>query len=172
MPWPRLFQNLRSSRETELDSEYPLHVVTYGIGNTARIAERHYLQVPDEFFDAASGVKKDTESAAQNPAHAAHSAAQYQAAQSGKAWKITRLKGVKNTNLPLVAPKCRSVKDLQVETKGIEPSFPRCDRGVLPLHHVPRTTFWFSNTILHQQALPVKALCVARVGTVQNAHLL
>ena len=24
-----------------------------------------------------------------------------------------------------------------METKGIEPSFPRCDRGVLPLHHVP-----------------------------------
>ena len=25
----------------------------------------------------------------------------------------------------------------ELETKGIEPSFPRCDRGVLPLHHVP-----------------------------------
>ena len=24
-----------------------------------------------------------------------------------------------------------------METKGIEPSFPRCDRGVLPLHYVP-----------------------------------
>ena len=31
-----------------------------------------------------------------------------------------------------------------METKGIEPSFPRCDRGVLPLHYVPETT----NTIL------------------------
>jgi hypothetical protein len=29
----------------------------------------------------------------------------------------------------------------KMETKGIEPSFPRCDRGVLPLHHVPETTF-------------------------------
>ena len=27
-----------------------------------------------------------------------------------------------------------------METKGIEPSFPRCDRGVLPLHHVPEIT--------------------------------
>ncbi len=25
-----------------------------------------------------------------------------------------------------------------METKGIEPSFPRCDRGVLPLHYVPK----------------------------------
>jgi hypothetical protein len=24
-----------------------------------------------------------------------------------------------------------------METMGIEPTFPRCDRGVLPLHHVP-----------------------------------
>lgn len=24
-----------------------------------------------------------------------------------------------------------------METKGIEPSFRRCDRRVLPLHHVP-----------------------------------
>ncbi len=24
-----------------------------------------------------------------------------------------------------------------METKGIEPSFLRCDRSVLPLHHVP-----------------------------------
>ena len=28
-----------------------------------------------------------------------------------------------------------------METKGIEPSFPRCDRGVLPLHYVPEITF-------------------------------
>ena len=29
------------------------------------------------------------------------------------------------------------VGERRLETKGIEPSFPRCDRGVLPLHHVP-----------------------------------
>jgi len=52
-PWPRLFQNLRSSRETELASEFPLHVATAWIGNTARIAERHYLQVPDNFYERA-----------------------------------------------------------------------------------------------------------------------
>ncbi len=36
---------------------------------------------------------------------------------------------------------------LTMETKGIEPSFPRCDRGVLPLHHVPESTFRFSYKI-------------------------
>lgn len=29
------------------------------------------------------------------------------------------------------------VPQKRLETKGIEPSFLRCDRSVLPLHHVP-----------------------------------
>ncbi len=64
-PWPRLFQNLRSSRETELASEFPLHVATAWIGNTARIAERHYLQVPDNFYERAlaqNAAQQTTES--------------------------------------------------------------------------------------------------------------
>ena len=63
-PWPRLFQNLRSTRETELTAEYPLHVVTAWIGNSARIAERHYLQVPDSFYGKAT---QNAAHAAQNP---------------------------------------------------------------------------------------------------------
>jgi hypothetical protein len=46
-PWPRLFHNLRSSRETELAAEYPIQVVTAWLGNTPRIALKHYLQVTD-----------------------------------------------------------------------------------------------------------------------------
>ncbi len=33
-PWPKLFQNLRSTRETELAEIFPLHVVCAWIGNT------------------------------------------------------------------------------------------------------------------------------------------
>jgi integrase len=33
-PWPKLFQNLRSTRETELAEKYPLHVVCAWIGNS------------------------------------------------------------------------------------------------------------------------------------------
>jgi len=142
--WPRLFQNLRASRETELASQFPLHVATAWIGNTARIAERHYLQVPDQFFDLANRIEKNAEpteqEAAQNTAHAAHFAAQYHAALSGTEWKANPPDGLKNAVLPLVAAACNSVQHARMETKGIEPSFPRCDRGVLPLHHVPETT--------------------------------
>ncbi len=37
-PWPRLMQNLRSSRETELAREYPLQTVTAWLGNTPKVA--------------------------------------------------------------------------------------------------------------------------------------
>jgi len=49
-PWPRLFQNLRASRETELANDYPLHVVTGWLGNTPRVADRHYLSTTEEHF--------------------------------------------------------------------------------------------------------------------------
>ena len=50
-PWPKLFQNLRASRETELAERYPIHVVCAWIGNSERIAAKHYLQVRDSDFE-------------------------------------------------------------------------------------------------------------------------
>jgi integrase len=66
-PWPKLFHNLRASRETELAAEYPLHVVCAWIGNTAMIAAKHYLQVRETDFERAakSGAVRCT--ALQNP---------------------------------------------------------------------------------------------------------
>ena len=52
--WPRLFQNLRASRETELAESYPLHVVCKWIGNTAKVAADHYLQVTEDHFQRAA----------------------------------------------------------------------------------------------------------------------
>ncbi len=54
-PWPKPFHNLRASRETELAATFPLHVVCDWIGNSERIADRHYLQVTDEHFETAAG---------------------------------------------------------------------------------------------------------------------
>ena len=52
--WPRLWQNLRASRETELANEYPIQVVTDGLGNSPRVAAQHYLQTTDEHFAKAT----------------------------------------------------------------------------------------------------------------------
>jgi hypothetical protein len=52
--WPRLFQNLRASRETELANDFPLHVVTAWLGNTPTVAGKHYLQLTEAHFAEAS----------------------------------------------------------------------------------------------------------------------
>jgi hypothetical protein len=54
-PWPRLFHNLRSSRQTELTERFPAHVVCAWLGNSEKIANAHYLQVTDERFARAVG---------------------------------------------------------------------------------------------------------------------
>jgi hypothetical protein len=63
--WPRLFHALRASRETELAQEYPVHVVTSWLGNTPRIAMKHYLMTTESDFTKAAG--KASEKAVQNP---------------------------------------------------------------------------------------------------------
>ena len=54
--WPKPFQNLRSTRETELAERFPLHVVTAWMGNTQPIAMKHYLQVTDAHYDRAAQI--------------------------------------------------------------------------------------------------------------------
>lgn len=53
-PWPRLFQNLRSSRQTELvEQGHPLFVACAWLGNSQPVAARHYLQVTDADYSKA-----------------------------------------------------------------------------------------------------------------------
>ncbi len=111
-PWPKLFQNLRSTRETELTETWPQHVVIAWLGHSQAIATRHYLQVTEEHF----------ERAAQNAAHLAQKAAQYPAALSGTVQNVTRDSGSENEILPLVAAGCGSIQDTPLGDAGIEPA--------------------------------------------------
>ena len=67
-PWPRLFHNLRSSRETELmaNRDYGLSDVCKWMGHSMRVAEKYYLQLRQEAIRAA--VEEGAPKAAQNPA--------------------------------------------------------------------------------------------------------
>ena len=61
--WPRLFRTVRlqegrASRQTELQREFPLHVVCSWLGNSPRIAQQSYLLVTEEDFAKAAGVAK------------------------------------------------------------------------------------------------------------------
>jgi integrase len=71
-PWPKTFQNLRATRETELAAVLPLHVVTAWCGNTPKVALSHYLMTTSDHHEQASSldvvVKQADEKAARNPA--------------------------------------------------------------------------------------------------------
>ncbi len=64
-PWPKPFQNMRASRETELAQAHSIKAVTEWLGNTEGVAMRHYLMVTDQQFKQATDL---TAEAAQNPA--------------------------------------------------------------------------------------------------------
>ena len=53
-PWPRLFQNMRASRETELMARFPAKDVSAWLGNSVPVAMRHYAMATDESFLAAA----------------------------------------------------------------------------------------------------------------------
>src|SRR5688572_21768853 len=52
-PWPRLFQNLRATRQTELSEFFPAHVVCSWLGNSEDVAKGHYMQCTDAHYDVA-----------------------------------------------------------------------------------------------------------------------
>jgi len=55
--WPRLLHSMRASRQTELQREFPLHVVCSWLGNSPRIAQQSYLLVTEADFDRAAEAK-------------------------------------------------------------------------------------------------------------------
>ena len=53
-PWERLFHSMRATRQTELERTFPRHVVCAWMGNTAAVADRHYLLVTESDFEQAT----------------------------------------------------------------------------------------------------------------------
>ena len=52
-PWPKIFHNLRASRQTELEERFPRKTVCEWMGNSETVADQHYLQVLEEHYDRA-----------------------------------------------------------------------------------------------------------------------
>ena len=70
--------NLRVSRETELAEEYPIHVMTKWLGNSPKVALRHYLMATEAHF------QRDRGKAAQKAAHETRKVARRARAADGK----------------------------------------------------------------------------------------
>lgn len=95
--WPRLFHNLRASRQTELAEKFPSHVVCKWLGNSDDIARKHYYQVTDGHFAEATAGSSD--GGAENGAQAAQNRAQHTHAVNG-------LDSHGSTQSPLVVCDC------------------------------------------------------------------
>ncbi|WP_391524847.1 tyrosine-type recombinase/integrase [Lacipirellula limnantheis] len=122
-PWPRLFHNLRASRETELVERYPLQVVTDWLGNTPKVAMRHYLMTTDEHFAAAVRddnltAEADADKAAQNAAQQAHVSTCRESQPVVAAHKKTPV-------LPGLANPCDTVQAFRMAGAGFEPTTSR-----------------------------------------------
>jgi len=69
-PWPKLFQNLRASRATELVSAgWPEFKVCSWLGHTEAIAKKHYWQVTDADFEKAAEMPDGAQLKTRRPAH-------------------------------------------------------------------------------------------------------
>ena len=102
-----MFQNLRSTRETELVEEFPEHVVCIWLGNSRIVAAKHYLQVTNEHFERAAG-------AAQNPA-------QYLHVSDGKERKLDKSENEKAPDLQGLTSSYDSSVNYLVGDTGFEP---------------------------------------------------
>jgi len=114
-PWPKLFQNLRSTRETELAETFPIHVVCTWLGNTQAVATKHYLQVTDEHFEAAlTASMPDPEKTAQKTTQQLH------AGRRSKSFDVMRAQK-ETLEKPGFATQREKPRSVPVPPQGLEP---------------------------------------------------
>lgn len=124
-PWPKPFQNLRSTRETELMEKFPAHVVCGWIGNSEAIALKHYLQVTDDHFErAVRGEAEIGPEVAPTPTNpAAQKVAQHAHAGDSSEQQAVQTTNAKAPGLPGPATSCDIVNACSVPPRGVEPRF-------------------------------------------------
>lgn len=107
--WPKLFQNLRASRATELAAEHPGHVAAAWLGHSNKVADDHYRQVTDADFDRAALVANAQHPALQQSTETADSDGNSRSAEGEKQHDVrvsreTRSKRMTPTGLEPVLP--------------------------------------------------------------------
>ncbi|MCC6123354.1 MAG: site-specific integrase [Pirellulales bacterium] len=115
--WPKLFQNLRSTRETELAKDHPIHVVCAWLGNSPVVAAKHYLQVTDADYEQESSGTESGTQAAQNAAQ------QPAASLRDTSHKTAQLVANQGVMLNL-ATSCADLQECSVTPTGFEPVLP------------------------------------------------
>ena len=106
-PWPKLWQNLRASRATELADDFPSHVCASWLGHTETVADAFYRTVTDSHFERAT--------------HAAQNAAQQQRETTRTGPKRTESLSRESIGIPVVASDCANVQVAPMGGEGFEP---------------------------------------------------
>ena len=140
--WPKPFQNIRSTRETELMETYPAHVVVAWIGHSEKVAQRHYLQTTDAHFEKAV-ISKPAELVAPKLAPQASESSKLVAppvAPQTREMAKTDNPGKKTNPAKLnvlrgPADGFATLRDQKITRPGLEPGTTEPKSVVLPLHH-------------------------------------
>jgi len=125
-PWPKPFHNLRASRQTELTAKFPLHVVCTWLGNSAPIADKHYLQVTEgHYAEAAAGGANSGALEAQNAARQASATTRSESRTAGPLPPETS--NIPDKTLVLASSHESWLDDAvykMIPPRGVEPLFP------------------------------------------------
>ncbi len=117
-PWPKLWHNMRASRQSELMAEYDLSTACRWLGNSPTVAARHYAMSTDTdgaFNRAVAGPES-------TPVEAAQKAAQYGAVLPSIASHAESDDMQKPQYLPGNADTCESIHMEILGVEGLEPS--------------------------------------------------
>ena len=117
-PWPKLFQNLRASRATELAAEHPSHVAAAWLGHSTIVAAKHYWQVTDADFEKATKGEGSTEE------KSLHKALQSVHAESRFDSQPATVSHEQTPVLPELASSREIVRMCSVGDTGLEPVTP------------------------------------------------
>ena len=112
-PWVKTFQNLRSTRATELCERFPSHVAAEWLGHSVEIANANHRQVTDAHFQlaasnpACSALRNPVQQSSESPGNAS---------QSG-------MPAIKETPvLPGIATRCDTTRKRGLAEAGLEPA--------------------------------------------------
>ena len=108
-PWPKPWQNMRSTRATELADNFPSHVCAAWLGHTEAVADECYRQVTAEHFQKAT-------------AGAAHKAAQQAPVLARKPSQPLTSGTPKVPGTPRLANTYENLQESKVGAVGFEPT--------------------------------------------------
>jgi len=166
-PWPKLFQNLRASRATELAAEHPSHVAAAWLGHSTIVAAKHYWQVTDADFEKATSGKETTDR------KALHNALQSVHAESRFDSQHTTVSHEQTPVLQEFTSPCEIVHKRSVGLLGLEPRTNglkvRCSNQLSysPKPNLTEPVSWSNRLCNHVVDWVAKDVCKPKITTAE-----